>query len=809
MIKLTMTPQTQPITYIFEKECILIGEIIDDFVPDFIVSHSGEHSVYVKIELVQENYIASNLAEDPFITINDFPFNKKRLKTGDLLQIGSTEILFGEFISQVSDDEIQPNKNECLDEYLIDILTQKIENISPPSSPELTTSLDIDATMLELEELLEKSNVKQKSLQADNELISSTKESPISDQELEALFSKLDALDLHSPNITRIELHDIEPTPSPHVNEEVKETLSPPLPTSEIKSSNDTIEENILKKESFDQKDKPFFLNWKMFFSFIGIFLLLIGIISGSLYLAITGKNEEEEIKAAQAIADVAMALNSAFINHAQPQNHNWSDPEFLKQTLAAVLAPSYQPLINIDAHGHFKSTSYILRIYTGDDLNHFLIIAQPSPNILQWLIPKAAITVDSSFMELRKITDLKTLNRLLVNAKLDTSNSAEITNLVKLGKLVSLSTLKNYRPHAGFDLPKALALFRPGAENLIYNSIRYYPLGESLIKKATAIYDNDENGHDLIPLIEEISQFTRFPDIVLYSSEGIQMAQRGNKALATFFPHYKFLYAYLQFNQQMFSHTIHLLIDDNEINHVALNSINEQEQPDKLDIDGETQIDKQHPLYYKLIALHNENEKTLRPISNKIEQEKLNKKWDSPRKLSALQINYDNISQKLHKKTMEIINNLQREYFSMPFSQFMNFLKAAKIESHLERNLKELQQHELNASSTVEIKEYIEKIKHSTFLRELDSNLTKAIQLVTLESIPNPADIIALQNEIHSAVVRKLDALILYPVDHVLPQEPEDRNFLIHILKSAWVTDEAEFEYYVHEFDLLPYRES
>jgi hypothetical protein len=419
--------------------------------------------------------------------------------------------------------------------------------------------------------------------------------------------------------------------------------------------------------------------------------------------------------------------------------------------------------------------------------------------------MPKAAITVDSSFMELRKISDLKTLNRLLINAKLDTSNSTDVASLVKLGELIPLAALKRNHPHAGFDLPKALGFIHPGAENLIYNGIRYYPLGESLLKKAIAIYDNEENGPDLIPLIDEISLFTRFPHIILYSSEGMHMAQRGNKALATFFPHYKFLYAYLQFNQLHFAHRSTLLIDDNDDRAIATASIETHEPLEKIELEGDIRVDKQHPLYYKLIALHNENEQALKPIKDKIEHEKNNPQWNSPRKLAALNINYEMLTQKMHERAIRAIIVLQQENSSMPFSQFMNYIKATKTESHLEKNLEmQLKNSDKSSLQASLIKENIEKIKEAASIKELNNVLTKASQLLTLDSIPNPTQIIAFQIEIHSNTIHKLDALLLHPESPLPPVGAEDRDALSHILKSAWVTDEGEFDYYLHEFDLL-----
>ena len=182
-----------------------------------------------------------------------------------------------------------------------------------------------------------------------------------------------------------------------------------------------------------------------------------------------------------------------------------------------------------------------------------------------------------------------------------------------------------------------------------------------------------------------------------------------------------------------------------------------------------------------------------------------MNPQWDSQRKLAALQINYEMLSQKMHEKNRQTIIDLQHENSSMPFSQFMNYIRATKTEGILEKNL---QMHppteEQSLDIAEKIKKKIEKIKTSTSIQELDHNLIKASQLLSLEMIPDPKLIIALQTEIHLNVIYKLDALLLHPEIPLPPAAPDDREALSHILKTAWVTDEAEFDYYMN--DLICY---
>src|SRR5262249_6046277 len=159
----------------------------------------------------------------------------------------------------------------------------------------------------------------------------------------------------------------------------------------------------------------------------------------------------------------------------------------------------------------------------------------QPAPNLMQWIMNKKTLAIDSSSMELRKISDLKDLNRLLANPDpLENRNGDEIARVLREGTLMSLSSLSGQKNHWGFTPPKALGFFRPGAENNIYNAPRYYPFAEDLLRKAVYLYHNNTHPEELYLLQEEIEEFAAFEDIVLFTSQGMQLALEAQKALST-----------------------------------------------------------------------------------------------------------------------------------------------------------------------------------------------------------------------------------------------------------------------------------
>lgn len=303
--------------------------------------------------------------------------------------------------------------------------------------------------------------------------------------------------------------------------------------------------------------------NWDVFFRIGLSFLAIVAIMIGLAYLWISDQGDEEEITVSREIADIAMALTHAQMKNIHLQNQNWADPDFITNNLTSVLAPKFSSLIDLDDYGHFHYSSYNLRIYTSNNLSQFLVIAQPTPSLVHWVIRKPTIIIDSYAMELRKTYDLKTLNRLLANANaIEGANSNEISSLVKQGTLIPLSLLVKKNHNEGFSPPKALALIRPGAENYLYNLPRYSLLGQNLIKRTLDLAENpSESDHAVLQ--QEFSTLARYPNLVLYSLGGIQQATEFQKALTLLAPNEKFLVAYLQFNAKGRIINSHLLMDD------------------------------------------------------------------------------------------------------------------------------------------------------------------------------------------------------------------------------------------------------
>lgn len=304
-----------------------------------------------------------------------------------------------------------------------------------------------------------------------------------------------------------------------------------------------------------------FFRSWRMVLTVAGMFVILTAFIIGAIYTKATEQTREEEFAAAEAVSDIAMALMYAQVNHLKPKKHNWSDPDFIKNNLAAVVTHEFPALENLDAHGQFAHTPYILRTYTNSDFSHFIVIAQPVAGVSQWLLPHTAIVIDSTLMELHKIDDLRALNRLLVNPNiLEGDQAHQVTDLIANGELVPLSLLAAYRSKQGFIPPKALALLYPGAEDRIYNAPRYYSFGESIVKRSLQSGLGNTTEHSR--LHQEMEVMAQLPNMVFYSSQGMEVAMETHRVLSQIFPESKFISGYLKFNHKRQLISSNLILD-------------------------------------------------------------------------------------------------------------------------------------------------------------------------------------------------------------------------------------------------------
>lgn len=592
----------------------------------------------VFLHIVEQNGfpIINNLANDPYISLNGHPFGKKLLNHGDVILIRDTEILFENIVTAPPVPNTKPK---------------------PTNTTSISTAFDFHLPFENDVEILK-----------DEEWQSS---------KIDQLLAELES---HAPQLRAA------PPKAISSNLNLKDDYLRDL-DDETQQKNRKLEKDFVKPSK-----------WLKIFAFS--FFTIMAMSGTVTYLQVSDKTSIQEITAARSVADIAMGLTHARLDHVKPSNQNWSNIDFLKSNLKAILPNSVSYASDIDPQGQFRCCPYSLRTYTSRDLSRFLLIAQPAPSFLQWLIPKSIILVDSESMEIRAINDLKDLNRLLASPNpLENGNGVEIAKLLKASRLITLSQLSEKIEETDFTPPKQLAKMIPGSEHYIYNAPRYYRLGQSVIKKLNHLSTSIGTSHEVATLKLDIEALTRLPNIILYSPDGKAAAWKTKQSLATFSPSNDISVAYLNFTSQgdiceceIIAATENEPNEDITTNRKTL--LNEKDSPTEITLEesnDEASIDINHPIYVQLSALSLTREKGLNIEAHKI-KDLLTRETHSPQphfvaQFHDLTMNYIALDSQYNMSINKLLKMLYGQYEELPISEFLQMVKVAGFQSILEED--------------------------------------------------------------------------------------------------------------------------
>jgi hypothetical protein len=841
MIKFSVHSENEPQAYAFaDQESIAIGANGTPDIDIVLTTEDGPSSRPLVIVCLQKGeYYALNVANDPFITINGEPFGRRNLKTGDSLEIGSNLVvcdLVAAAISKEADMELSsnqlttllaqamthkntvstrhntyPNINELQDEL------DELELLaSEPWSTEaeweiqqLQSAEDIDALVREVEALEWEEETPSTSEAATENVLPPSTEDFIEDEVLPAL-STVDesikhplspyhqavipadtdidvssATETHSKTDEHLVNHDDN---SNTIDEEyavaakniddIPEMLSPHLP-----ENGNSMQEKDADSTASTWWSGLLTLDWRWGLGILATCILIITIMAAGLFMYLREQRKQEELKAAQGVADIAMALTYSHFNQIRPQKQNWADPAFLRKNLGAVLATQYQILAHFDAQGQFTNTPYLLRIYTNHDLSQFLVMAQPAPSITHWILPKATIIVDSRAMELRKFSDVRAINRLLVHAKtFDGAQAEEISQLTESGQLIPLDTLATHSK-LGFVPPKALAIMQPAAANRIYNAPRYFLFGERILNKIFNIANSQLPNNDQSILLQDLQSLTKLPHLVLYSTEGIQIALEAQKALAKLEPLSPLWIGTLKLgsdgqviNGQLLPHSDYSLASaqntaasfgEGTTLATLLPAASTSVHPVPV-IDTLTTVNEQHPLMLELHQLKQQREASLRPIIENMTallQDKqssyrhsFNKQWLSLNK------QLQRTEAVLHQKLRERLTQLLATYSYESLSNLAIMVQHYKLDEYdaidpLQINLLMQQQHTSHL-----VTDYLHKLKNAHTISELATQVETAHALLRWEYLPHPKLRANYQQLLLNLTIQQLTTVLLSP---------------------------------------------
>ncbi len=514
MIRLNISSELGTSHHIFDKNTITIGTSHQSET-HLNISKENISNEHISITKHDDHYTISNLTADESLTLNGYTFSETEIVDGDIIEIDDTSILFEEVAAKGI-----PHDDISIEDVMKE--AEKILAEEPASISDKDNSHNEEFHKEPSEEDLE---ALFKSIMDNPDEESSPENIPY-DEGLEEITPEAPEEDNIDFDIDKI-LKDIEELSQENVEEEKNEHIPPPA----------------AKK----------ILTYR--FAIIMLVLLLISIFFGiGFYMSIQKKNSHEEFIVSQQLADISMAIAHAKIqatDSKKPSEINMYSPSFLKNHMEAVLPSQYISSHPLDDNRLIKNTSYSLSIVTNKGMTQFLVIATPESTLLQKIIPKSSLIIDSTTMKLHRMLHPKEWHNILGDEDtLDSVSPMDIAKIAHKEEIIFLKALDNEEHSLGFTPPESLSSLCPGAVNAIYNAPRYFPFTEELIQKASQVELGIGNDQDITSLKELCDSFSHFNNMAIYSKNSLQTALNAYSALDTHIPEIHFYIGRLSFHQ-------------------------------------------------------------------------------------------------------------------------------------------------------------------------------------------------------------------------------------------------------------------
>ena len=848
MIKFTVKSKSRNETYTFYKKEVLIGSS-KEYSCDLSLPEGRFEPTHLLITEEQDRFIVKNIANDPFATLNDLPFGKRIIRNQDVISVGDTLIIFEGALSEqgssyqefplfstkgnlttiveeaiekaaIADDrqehepeehserENLPLQRESGEEYPLEM-----DEFQSRSSQDSSKEMDPG----EMEALLEEWQEIENEFRGSRAEKGSNPQNMPSDHEIVKEKSQEEALTTPPKEAETVkktlvlDLSDNEQEPLPF------RTPSPP----KAGGSQPKTEEKPVKKILTALKPQLKIIG----ITFLIATLLLFLLIAGSLW-KFNQESEKKVIEVSRSVSDIALAMTYAQIHHLTPHQHNWSNPQFLKSSVSASLSPHHEAQLRLEGNGKLND-DYLLRIYTNRDNSRFVIIAQPEPSLFHYLTTPDSIVVDSAMMTLRRINDLKALNRLLIDPdQLHSPGSDDVARILTRAQIIPMDYLADKDNQNGFKTPERLKAKYPGAENFIYNSPRYSRVGDRIMSEAVEALSKPTNTSEMRKLKEVLRSIGKLPFAVMYTTKGKEHAEKARMAIASIAQGEEFLLAYINYDEKNNRTTSYLIDDENlrpmdgrqqgiELDPLkaataAAVSLIGEATPQKPGTPFRREMELASPLYTELNNLSNQRKGELEKIHSELEM-MITREIDEPGSytIDALQQKAIALTEQIEKMNISIMRKLYEIYGNhknIPLSEFLDYVEKSGLRRLAANELfSSIQGQTTSASCNLpeEGKKAVLEIEAATDFDSLFTAIGKAASYFSCDSSEDPQLIIAFQNQVKGAVVEKLnDFILLRSFDEESNVfNPLNQERLSQAMNEAWIFDLEEQKYYLEEF--------
>ncbi|CRX37824.1 FHA domain-containing protein [Estrella lausannensis] len=847
MIKFTVKSKARNETYTFYKKEVLIGSS-REYTCDLSLPESRFEPTHLLITEEEDRFIVKNLANDPFATLNDLPFGKRIIKDQDVIVVGDTMIIFEGALTKEG-QSYQEFPLFSTKGNLAGIVEEAIERAATADEPEEAHPEDHP----EREDLpLQRDSSEDYPLDMDalNDLAAKDSSKEMDPAEMEALLEEWQEIEnefrgSHAEtsdppqnmpaerDILQAESTQAAHKTPPQEAEPTKKTLILDLSDNEHEplpfKTSPPPRAGATQPKSEDKPVKKIISALRpqlkiIFITFAIATLLLFLLIGGSLW-KFNHESEKRVIEVSRSVSDIALAMTYAQIHHIIPHQHNWSNPQFLKSSVAASLSPHHEAQLRLEGNGKLND-DYLLRIYTNRDNSRFVIIAQPEPSLFHYLTTPDSIVVDSAMMTLRRINDLKALNRLLIDPdQLHSPGSDDVARILNRAQIIPMDLLADKDNHNGFKTPERLKVKYPGAENYIYNSPRYSRVGDRIMSEAVEALSKPTNSSEMRKLKEVLRSIAKLPFAVMYTTKGKEHAEKAKMAISSIVQGEDFLLAYIDYDEKS-NKTTSYLIDDEDLR--PTDGLRQESELDPLKaaraaavaLIGEAtsqrplnsyrrEMELASPLYTELNNLSNQRRGELEKIHSELDL-MISHEIEEPGSytIEDLQQKAIALTEKIEQTNVSIMRKLYQIYGShknIPLSEFLDYVEKSGLRSLAANELFSTQGQETstNCSLPEEGKKAILEIEAASNFSPLFDAISKAASYFSCDPSEDPQLIIAFQNQVKGAVVDKLNDFILLRSfdDESDVFTPDTREKLSQAMKEAWIFDLEEQNYYLDEF--------
>lgn len=584
--------------------------------------------------------------------------------------------------------------------------------------------------------------------------------------------------------------------PSPIPSTPIPPTLSPPITPLNPSVFSVSPQQQAIKapEEKLPEEDRAASMAWKLVLASGATIFLLVAVFSLTVYGAFTETNTQAEFLVAQDVSDVAMALVHARLHPDKQKIYNLADPEFLRGHLSQLLGEEFPISLEMTPQGHLKSTAYLLRLYTNQDISQFVIVAQPEPSLWYWLIQPHTIFLDSTTMQLHKTQDVRMVNRTLAQSNLFQGGQlAPLTPLFAKSRVIPLRTLSYELNRREFAPPKELKKIRPGAENRIYNAPRYHRLGDSLVKMLTEFkpFSTTDNAD----FLENLHAFSAFHDMVLYTMGNLNTAQKAIKALQTHLPEEHFLIG-------------HMTLDKDNQSLLTSHLVNPIPETPLLELPEIANAEK-HPLQIKLEELAEARKQAIAPLTQEmltqIASHTHNPSDNFYETMGDLLQRCKKIDVPSCEQMRHALAHFYLEYVikepRVAFTEFAAYTEAAGLIAYLPtENMSALPTLE-TGNEPIDLASWTNKIKEATSLHALDRSLLMADQWLLNQPINDPQQLLTYTLNLKKTAKLSLEQLLMNSKTPMSLQERQ-RPILLHLVDTLLSVPPHEKEIYLKEFE-------